>query len=323
MAVEAGFEAGTDGALAGLDASVSNSPESAGPVRSYEEEPGQGSAPGAVAASSAGMEEVAGYQSHESVSFVERILAEDITFPDAAHASFGKVTEGLSPQFAESILGRDDRVQITATSTYPWRVHASLLITAADGSNWIGTGWFIGPHTLITAGHCVYIKHSGVVGRDGFVRSIKVMPGRNGTVLPFGAVTSTDFRTVRGWANNGDQNYDYGAIILPSDLGNTTGWLGFGVYDDTTLLNSVGNLSGYPGDKPAGTQWYHSRKLISVGPRKVYYDIDTMGGQSGSAVYRIVNGKRSAVAVHAYGGAANSGTRITAPVHANMVSWKA
>jgi V8-like Glu-specific endopeptidase len=269
------------------------------------------------------MEEVAGYQSHESVSFVERILAEDIAFPDAAHASFGKVTEGLSPQFAESILGRDDRVQITATSTYPWRVHASLLITAADGSNWIGTGWFIGPHTLITAGHCVYIKHSGVVGRDGFVRSIKVMPGRNGTVLPFGAVTSTDFRTVRGWANNGDQNYDYGAIILPSDLGNTTGWLGFGVYDDTTLLNSVGNLSGYPGDKPAGTQWYHSRKLISVGPRKVYYDIDTMGGQSGSAVYRIVNGKRSAVAVHAYGGAANSGTRITAPVHANMVSWKA
>ena len=58
--------------------------------------------------------------------------------------------------------------------------------------------------------------------------------------------------------------------------------------------------------------------------RKVYYDTDTMGGQSGSAVYRIVNGSRIAVAVHAYGGAtANSGTRINAEVFNNITSWKA
>jgi hypothetical protein len=60
------------------------------------------------------------------------------------------------------VHGPDDRVQISNTSVYPWRVHASLLITAADGSRWIGTGWFIGPHTLMTAGHVVYIKNSGV-----------------------------------------------------------------------------------------------------------------------------------------------------------------
>jgi len=52
-----------------------------------------------------------------------------------------------------------------------------------------------------------------------------------------------------------------------------------------------------------------------VSARKVFYDTDTMGGQSGSAVYRIINGGRFAVAVHAYGGAtANSGTRINADV---------
>ena len=55
---------------------------------------------------------------------------------------------------------------------------------------WIGTGWFIGPHTLMTAGHVVYIKNSGVPGRDGWVSSITVMPGRNGTTLPYGSVTS-------------------------------------------------------------------------------------------------------------------------------------
>ena len=41
-------------------------------------------------------------------------------------------------------------------------------------------------------------------------------------------------------------------------------------------------------------------------------------------MYRIVNGSRIAVAVHAYGGAtANSGTRINAEVFNNITSWKA
>jgi V8-like Glu-specific endopeptidase len=56
----------------------------------------------------------------------------------------------------------------------------------------------------------------------------------------------------------------------------------------------------------------------------VFYDIDTAGGQSGSAVYRIVNGSRYGFAIHAYGGATtNSGTRITTPVFNNLVAWKA
>lgn len=56
---------------------------------------------------------------------------------------------------------------------------------------------------------------------------------------------------------------------------------------------------------------------------KVYYDIDTAGGQSGSAVYRIIDGGRYAVAIHAYGGSVtNSGTRITTPVYNNMLAWK-
>jgi V8-like Glu-specific endopeptidase len=253
-------------------------------------------------------------------NFKLRKLGEGATsaLRDIGEASFGPVIS------IATVHGVEDRVQITNTSVYPWRVHASLLITAADNSMWIGTGWFIGPHTLMTAGHVVYIKNSGVPGRDGWVKSIKVMPGRNGSSMPYGSVTSTSFRSVAGWMNSGDQNYDYGAIIIPTQLGNTTGWLGFGVYSDATLLASVGNISGYPGDKPSGTQWYDARQIASVNSRKVYYDIDTAGGQSGSAVYRIVSGARYAFGIHAYGGATtNSGTRIVQPVYDNMVTWRA
>jgi V8-like Glu-specific endopeptidase len=238
---------------------------------------------------------------------------------DIAEASFGP-----PPPPAETVHGPDDRVQITNTSIYPWRAIASLLITARDNSMWIGTGWFIGPHTLMTAGHVVFIKNSGVPGRDGWVRSIQVMPGRNGSSLPYGSVTSTNFRSVTNWTNNGDENFDYGAIIIPTNLGNTVGTFGFGVYSDSDLTSATGNISGYPGDKPAGTQWYDSRRIASVNSQKVFYDIDTAGGQSGSAVYRIINGGRFAVAIHAYGGATtNSGTRINTAVYNNMVNWKA
>jgi glutamyl endopeptidase len=155
------------------------------------------------------------------------------------------------------------------------------------------------------------------------VKTIQVMPGRNGTTLPYGSVTSSRFCTVKGWADSGDENYDYAAIIIPTDLGNTVGTIGFGSYDDAEMIGSAANVTGYPGDQPNGTMWYDSKEIASVTATKVYYDIDTAGGQSGAALYVIKNGQRIAVAVHAYGGAVtNSGTRISAPVFQNLTNWK-
>lgn len=267
-----------------------------------------------------GLEDVEGYRRPEYDALSAEVwTAPTVVLPDIGEASFGP-----AHPVVETVHPPDDRVQITDTAIYPWRAHASLLVTAADNSRWIGTAWFIGPHTLATAGHVVYIKGSGVDGRDGWVKSIQVMPGRNGTTLPYGSVTSTNFRSVTGWTGSGDENYDYGAIIIPTELGSTTGWFGFGAWPDADLLKSVANISGYPGDKPPGTQWYDGRGISSVNPLKVYYDIDTAGGQSGSAVYRIVDGGRYGIAVHAYGGAtANSGTRITRPVYDNLSNWTA
>lgn len=250
-------------------------------------------------------------------------MAVESTAPDLSGLEdIGVASFGAPPQL-EAVIGTDERVKITATRQYPWRLNASLLITAADNSQWIGTGWFISPRTLVTAGHCVYIKHSGVPGRDGWVKKIQVMPGRNGTELPFGGITATEFWSVKGWGDNGQENYDYGAIILPAPFPDELGFYGFGVFEDQQLLASTANIAGYPGDKPKGTQWYDFRQVASVNPDKVFYAADTAGGQSGACVYVVVDGQRTGIAIHTYGGnTANSGTRISSQVFANLEAWK-
>lgn len=239
---------------------------------------------------------------------------------DVAWASFGP-----PPQMPEALVGDDDRVRVPDPSQYPWRTNCSLQILAPDGEVMLGTAWFIGPHTLVTAGHCVFI-HEAQGRYHDWARAIRVMPGRNGTSLPFGAMVSVTFHSVAGWARDKDPRYDYGVIILPSDLGATVGWVGIGALDDTELVTKLANISGYPGDKrnaEDGTQWYDTRKIVSVDSHQIHYEIDTWGGQSGSAVYLIEGEERLAVGIHAYGQSyfGNAATRITSSVHANLTAW--
>lgn len=218
----------------------------------------------------------------------------------------------------ETVCGSDDRVRISPASGVPWRWICQLIITMPNGAGFRGTGWFIGPRCVMTAGHCVYSKSNG-----GWASKIEVIPGMDGASRPFGSAVGTAFRSVNGWINNTDPNYDYGCIILPTPLGNTVGYFGFASLTDQTLSGMMLNNSGYPGDKPFGTQWFNAGRVSQLTARKIYYMLDTYGGQSGSPVWRLANGQRHAVGIHAYGGCPNSATRIVKPVFDNMVAWKA
>jgi glutamyl endopeptidase len=81
-------------------------------------------------------------------------------------------------------------------------------------------------------------------------------------------------------------------------------------------------LAGYPGDKPFAELWGMARKIKTVGPVTLGYDIDTMGGQSGAPVYIKRNGSRFVVGIHNYGSSTgNSATRVTAEVAERLSAW--
>ena len=172
----------------------------------------------------------------------------------------------------------------------------------------------------MTAGHCVFNKCL-----RSWNQSIDVIPGMDEHMRPYGSAASSDFRSVSQWTKRFLVTHDYGCIVLPEEepLGIKTGWWGFASLSTRALRRLLVNNSGYPHDKPFGTQWFNGGRITRVSPHRLYYMLDTMGGHSGSPIWRSKDGVRHAVGIHAYGGCPNKSVRIDKNVFARMKKWKA
>jgi V8-like Glu-specific endopeptidase len=225
----------------------------------------------------------------------------------------GKSDEPLVPRGPgirfETVLGADERTRIIDTEDAPWRMICALAIDGPWGS-FIGTGWLAGPRTIVTAGHCVYdTKQMG-----GWANKIVISPGRDGNELPFDTVESTKFSTTNIWKSKEDPDFDVAAIHLSRSLGDELGWFQVASLTDDQLRNYMVNVSGYPGDRGHGTeQWWAKNRIREATPRRIFYEVDTFGGQSGGPVYiyESVDKPPVVLGIHAYGiGASLSGTSL-------------
>ena len=230
----------------------------------------------------------------------------------------------------ESILGDTDRrKQILETELTPWRMICALEIESQNGSAFVGTGWFAGPRTVITAGHCVFDP----VELGGWAKKITVVPGRNVDKKPFDErilVVVLDDRPLAGSAGRGlrlrrDSPVERSRRVRRQLLGRRAA--------GQALKNRLVNVSGYPFEPGEGkAQYFHANRVKALTGRRLFYDIDTMGGQSGSPVWAYEEGSDVpvVVAIHAYGVGgvpanlnvvANSGPRVLPEVLEVIRGW--
>jgi glutamyl endopeptidase len=228
----------------------------------------------------------------------------------------GKSDQPLRPSDGglglESVIGLDERTRILETEQAPWRMVCALEIDGPWGT-FVGTGWFAGPRTLVTAGHCVYDRNQ----MGGWARSISVRPGRDGDREPFGSFETEKFSTVDMWLERQDPDFDIAAIHLSQPLGEEHGWFAVGSLTDDELRGYFVNVSGYPAQPGGGAQqWWARNRVREVTPRRIFYDVDTSGGQSGGPayIYEQENAPPLAVGIHAYG---VGGTPSTIPQQVN------
>jgi glutamyl endopeptidase len=241
-----------------------------------------------------------------------------------ASRSTGSVLSGFAGRAGRmaphSVIGKDTRKRVTDTTAYPYRAIALLRVTFPHGTGSC-TGFLVSASLVATAGHCLYYPPAG-----GRATRVQVIPGNNVKSEPYGSCLGTRAYSVKGWVSSGQEAYDYGAVKLNCDIGDTVGWFGMR-YQTKSLTGTKVTITGYPGDKkPDGSMWTASGKITVSLARQLLYKISTGAGQSGSPVYNRGCTTYCALAIHAYGTNHNhpddnAGTRITLPAFYNFDIW--
>jgi len=223
-------------------------------------------------------------------------------------AAVGKVRL-LSRAKDEAMAPTDNRVRITNTTAWPYRVHGHVIITYPDQKQYIGSGTMVNRHHVLTAGHVVFSKANG-----GWATSVQFNAAQNDGTLPFGSAFATLLISFKGWTVSQLRDYDTGMLILDRDLGNRTGWMGLITTSDGNLSNHQITVAGYPGDKGGQQLWAATAPIVSVSGHQISYNAYTKGGDSGAGVYGLWQGinLEHVCADHVAGpnGVPNTGSRL-------------
>jgi len=180
----------------------------------------------------------------------------------------------------QGVFGPDERSPVAATTAAPYSMVVFLMAEWRDGSITTCSGFMIGPHTVGTAGHCVYDP-----GGLGWAKRVLAAPGANGSTKPFGSMWASDVHTVTGWSQRREVASDIGALTLPQDIGGRTGLFQLRPLADSALTTGTYSVAGYPGDKSSASMWLSSGPIDRVSPGLLYFRFDVTHGNSGGPIW--------------------------------------
>ncbi|MEO1337718.1 MAG: hypothetical protein AAFV29_18890 [Myxococcota bacterium] len=130
--------------------------------------------------------------------------------------------------------------EIMDTRIPPWQMLCRLRVTFPFQTV-LATGWFVGPHAVITAGHALFYHPYG-----GPAESVTVIPGKNGGIEPFGAEYSHRFEVHPNWRSSSDARYDLGCVFIDQPRGAQLGCFSVWAPETTDLEDYRINMAGYP-----------------------------------------------------------------------------
>lgn len=145
--------------------------------------------------------------------------------------------------------------QIGNTGEFPYTTMGVL----ASGC----TGTVVMKRFVLTAAWCVFDLKA-----RKFYDNLNFFPAMNGKKTPFGEVAWKNVWVAKGFAEKGDLAFGYGLVELGKDIGDDTGWFGFG---DAPNLKQL-TLTGYPfAAVPAQTMWETKCPVQGVDDNAIFY----------------------------------------------------
>ena len=201
---------------------------------------------------------------------------------------------------SEVIIGKNDLVKVKNTLQYPYSTSAyveSEFRGVENGKDvtYRGSANFIKDNVLITAAHNIY-KHE--FGKDA--EELYVTPARTPNSVPFGRIKVKEARYLKEFRNTDPDElttYDLAVLILEEPIGAQLGTLG--LPNNIENLKGIGaTITGYPAISEDEQMYTGFKNILKDTGDFLFYQIDTKGGASGSAVYDSTN---RVVGVHVSG----------------------
>ncbi|CJG67723.1 choline binding protein G [Streptococcus pneumoniae] len=201
---------------------------------------------------------------------------------------------------SEVIIGKNDLVKVKNTLQYPYSTSAyveSEFRGVKNGKDvtYRGSANFIKDNVLITAAHNIY-KHE--FGKDA--EELYVTPARTPNSVPFGRIKVKEARYLKEFRNTAPDElttYDLAVLILEEPIGAQLGTLG--LPNNIENLKGIGaTITGYPAISEDEQMYTGFKNILKDTGDFLFYQIDTKGGASGSAVYDSTN---RVVGVHVSG----------------------
>lgn len=202
----------------------------------------------------------------------------------------------------KSIFGNDDIYEVQNSLTYPYSTSV-LIQSALNGNTYRGSGNFIGDKVILTCAHVLFDLEAKKF------YSIAISPAHNADKEPFGSEVPEEvfvpqrYRSLNNDAiNDAERLWDIGIIITKKPYGAITGSLGFKSLQGISLAGRSAHIVGYPCKTNERKLWMSDGAIMADKAGLLHYQIDTLGGSSGSAVY---DDSYNVLGIHVLGGRKN------------------
>lgn len=187
---------------------------------------------------------------------------------------------------SEAIIGNNDLIKVKNTLQYPYSTSAYVEATFKNIDSIVisrGSASFIKDNVLITAAHVVYDRESKTEATE-----VKIMPAATPDSNPFGEIKVKEVRYLKEFRNTDPDElttYDLAVLILEEPIGAQLGTLGLPNNLENTKNLDV-TITGCPSFNKHIKQMYTDTKAVLQDTNDfLFYQVDTLPGASGSAVY--------------------------------------